>query len=131
MYVLCLKKKIPLLSQTAVLITWCSHKKFLVRTILNGYPRETNLGHRIYSEVHTKIRSNAPFIPAYSGGFEVLAYFHVKFVTQRENTDVKYPFPFTEGVIRLGLRPRRITPSLISMILHKIQPHSLIVNYFT
>ena len=27
-----------------------------------------------YSEVHTKIRSNAPFIPAYSGGFEVLAY---------------------------------------------------------
>ena len=26
----------------------------------------------------------------------------------------------SEGVIRLGLRPRRITPSSISMILHKI-----------
>ena len=38
----------------------------------------------------------------------------------------------SEGVIRLGLRPRRITPSSISIILHKIlmQPHSLIVNYF-
>ena len=26
----------------------------------------------------------------------------------------------SEGVIRLGLRPRRITPSSISIILHKI-----------
>ena len=26
----------------------------------------------------------------------------------------------SEGVIRLGLRPRQITPSLISTILHKI-----------
>ena len=35
-------------------------------------------------------------------------------------------------LIRLSLRPRRITPSSISIILHKIlmQPHSLIVNYF-
>ena len=66
-----------------------------------------------HSEVHPsfyidkkiwKIR-NAPFIPAYSGGFEHWAYFHVKFVTQRENTDVKYPFPFSEGVIRRGRSP--------------------------
>ena len=33
----------------------------------------------------------------------------------------------SEGVIRLGLRPRRITPSLISIILHNTQPHSFIV----
>ena len=38
----------------------------------------------------------------------------------------------SEGVIRLGLRPRRITPTSISIILHKIrtQPRSLIVNYY-
>jgi len=35
----------------------------------------------------------------------------------------------SDGVIRLGLRPRRITPSSISIILHKTQPHSLIVKY--
>ena len=33
----------------------------------------------------------------------------------------------SEGVIRLGLRPRRITPSLISIILHNTQPNSFIV----
>ena len=35
----------------------------------------------------------------------------------------------SEGVIRLGLRPRRITPSSISIILHKIL--SLIKLIFT
>ena len=55
-YVLCRKKKIPLLSQTAVLITWCSHKKFLVRTILNGYPREKMFRHGISFR-----SSNSPF----------------------------------------------------------------------
>ena len=55
-YVLCLKKKVPLLSQTAVLITWCSHKKFLVRTILNGYLRETNFGHGISFRIFILIR---------------------------------------------------------------------------
>ena len=35
----------------------------------------------------------------------------------------------SEGVIRLGLRPRRITPSSVFIILHKIRkPNSLIVN---
>ena len=34
----------------------------------------------------------------------------------------------SEAVIRLGLWPRRITPSSISIILHKIS-HSLIVKY--
>ena len=34
----------------------------------------------------------------------------------------------SEGDTRLGLRPRRVTPSLISII-HDTQPHSLIVNY--
>lgn len=66
------------------------------------------LDREFHSEVHpsfyivTKIRKirNAPFIPAYLGGFEVWAYVHVKFVTQSENADVKYPFPFSEGVIR-------------------------------
>ena len=34
-----------------------------------------------------------------------------------------------EGVIRRGRRPRRITPSEISIILHPdIQPHSVIVK---
>ena len=33
-----------------------------------------------------------------------------------------------EGVIRVSLRPRRITPSLISIILHDTQPHSFIVK---
>ena len=36
----------------------------------------------------------------------------------------------SEAVIRLGLRPRQITPSLISIILHKLRkPNSLTVEY--
>ena len=34
-----------------------------------------------------------------------------------------------EGVIHLGPRPPWITPSSISLILHILQPHSLIANY--
>ena len=34
-----------------------------------------------------------------------------------------------EGVIHLGPRPRWITPSSICLILHILQPHSLIANY--
>ena len=30
---------------------------------------------------------------AYPGGFDILTYFHFKFIIQGENTDVKYPFP--------------------------------------
>ena len=36
----------------------------------------------------------------------------------------------SEGVILRGVRPRRITPSSIPIILHKIRkPNSVIVNY--
>ena len=74
-------------------IKWISSRnKFWTRNFIQNFYIDTKIWKIL----------NAPFIPAYSGGFEVLAYFHVKFVIQRENTDVEYPFPISEGVIRLG-----------------------------
>ena len=110
-YVLCLKKKVPPLSQTAVSITWCSHKKFLVRTILNGYPRETNFGHGI-------LFRSSPFFFILIRKFEKSVMLHSYRHTQG---DLRFE-PIFMSMSNTPSPSRRVlpAPSLISIILHKI-----------
>ena len=72
------------------------------------------------------------------GGKHVLAMFlNKELFWMNDNTIIEFGFriiwrimEISEGVIRLGLRPRRITPSSISIILHKILSlNSLTVKY--